>query len=106
VAGGAGAAGAGADAGLTEAYVLELHTPLRSTAKARAAGRRVRTARAIGRAAELAPIIAGLQASDAMSLRGIAAALNHRGIPTVSGCATWRPEQVSRVLRQLQRTIG
>ena len=93
---------------MTEAYVSEMRNPPGhpSTAKARAAGRRVRTARAISRAAELAPIIAGLQASGVISLRGIADELNRRGIPTVSGCSTWWPEQVSRVLRRLQQPIG
>jgi hypothetical protein len=63
-------------------------------------------ARANVRAADLAPIIAGLQAGGITSLQGIAVALNAQGIPTASGRGAWRAEQVSRVLRRLQKTVG
>ena len=50
------------------------------------------------RAADLAPIIAELQAAGATSLRAIAAGLNARGIPTARGTGTWSAVQVARVL--------
>ena len=50
------------------------------------------------RAADLAPIIAELQAAGATSLRTIAAGLNARGIPTARGTGTWSAVQVARVL--------
>jgi hypothetical protein len=86
--------------------VLEMRNRSRSTAKARAAGARATAARANGRAANLAPIIADLQAAGITTLRGIAAVLNQRFIPTANRRGKWRAEQVSRVLRRLQRTIG
>jgi hypothetical protein len=43
---------------------------------------KARTARANQNAADLAPIIAELQASGITSLNDIAAALNERGVPT------------------------
>jgi hypothetical protein len=49
------------------------------------------------RAADIAPIIAELQASGATSLRAIAAGLNQRGISTARG-STWSATQVARVL--------
>jgi hypothetical protein len=39
--------------------------------------------------ADLAPVIAELRASGVTSLRGIAAALNERSIPTVAGSGRW-----------------
>jgi hypothetical protein len=54
--------------------------------------------RADVRAADLAPIIRKLQAAGTMTLVGIAAALNARGIPTASGRGPWHAVQVSRVL--------
>jgi DNA invertase Pin-like site-specific DNA recombinase len=67
------------------------------TAKARMAGCAARTARATARAPDLAPTIAALQASGVTSLRGIAAALNERSIPTARGQGAWTAVQVSRV---------
>jgi hypothetical protein len=60
--------------------------------------RRTRAARA---AADLAPVIAELRATGVTSLRGIAAALNARGIPTVAGSGHWYHTQVARVLARL-----
>ncbi len=42
-------------------------------------------AKAINRVADLAPILAEIQATGATSLREIAASLNERGIPTARG---------------------
>jgi DNA invertase Pin-like site-specific DNA recombinase len=53
------------------------------------------------RAADLAPVIAELQASGAASLRAIAAGLNDRNIPTANG-GTWSATQVMRVLSRQQ----
>ena len=60
--------------------------------------RRQRTDLAV---ALLAPVIAELRASGVTSLRGIAAALNERGIPTVAGSGRWRHGQVGRLLARL-----
>jgi hypothetical protein len=60
-----------------------------------------RTARAKKRAAELAPIIAELQASGVTSLHGIAHELDRRGIPTVAGSGRWYHTQVRRLLARL-----
>jgi hypothetical protein len=60
--------------------------------------RRRRTDRVV---ADLAPVIAELRASGVTSLRGIAAALNERGIPTVAGSGCWRHVQVGRLLKRL-----
>jgi DNA invertase Pin-like site-specific DNA recombinase len=65
---------------------------------ARAAGRRRLVERANERATDLAPTIAELQAAGVRSLRGIAAALNERGIPAANGCGEWSAVQVSRAL--------
>jgi hypothetical protein len=76
------------------------------TAKARDAGARARTARANGRAADLAPLVAELRAAGVTSLRAIAAALNERGIATARGHALWTASQVRRVLMRLNSTVG
>jgi DNA invertase Pin-like site-specific DNA recombinase len=67
------------------------------TAKMRKAGNETNARKAAQRAAEVAPIIAELQASGATSLQAIADGLNERGIPTAKG-ASWLPTQVMRVL--------
>jgi hypothetical protein len=77
-----------------------------TTTKIRQVGNRARAARANGRAADLAPIIAELQAAGITTLRAIAAALNDRRVPTVNGYGAWRSEQVSRLLRRLNETVG
>ena len=58
-----------------------------------AAGRRARTAKSAARAEDIAPIIADLKASGAVSLREIAASLHDRGIPTARG-GLWSAVQV------------
>lgn len=71
------------------------------TAKVRAAGRAEVANRATARAADLAPIIEEIRAAGIVSLRGIAATLNERGISTPRGRGEWSAVQVSRVLRRL-----
>jgi DNA invertase Pin-like site-specific DNA recombinase len=71
------------------------------TAKARAAGRAEVKAHADARAAEIAPAIHEIRAAGITSLRGIAAALNERGIPTARGSGTWSAMQVGRALARL-----
>ena len=66
------------------------------TRKIREAGSAATAAIASARAADLAPVIAELQAAGATSLRAIAAGLNERGIPTARGGA-WNATQVMRV---------
>ena len=73
----------------------------KGSAKARAAGTRVRQERAAQRAADVAPIIARLQAAGATSLYAIAAGLNARNIPTARGQGEWSAVQVMRVLERL-----
>jgi hypothetical protein len=51
--------------------------------------------------ADYAGTIADLQAAGTRSLRGIAAGLNERGIPTPSGRGAWQAIQVQRVLARL-----
>jgi DNA invertase Pin-like site-specific DNA recombinase len=70
---------------------------LRNQEIGRARGRTRRTEMARSRAADLAPILADVQASGASSLREIAAALNERGIPATRG-GEWSAMQVKRVL--------
>jgi Recombinase len=65
------------------------------------AERKARTARAAARAADLAPTIKSIQAAGVTSLRGIAKALNERGISTASGEGQWRASQVRRVIRRI-----
>jgi DNA invertase Pin-like site-specific DNA recombinase len=79
--------------------IREGHKPF--TAKARAKGPRVMAARARDRAADLAPILAELQANGVTSLHGLAAALNERGIPTASGAGQWLATSVSRFFSRL-----
>jgi len=66
----------------------------------REAGRAARTAKANGRANDLAPIIAELKAAGVTSYGALARALNERGIPTARG-GEWSPMQVSRVLAKV-----
>jgi DNA invertase Pin-like site-specific DNA recombinase len=58
-------------------------------------------ARADSRAADIAPIIADLQAAGKTSLRDIAEGLNGAGIPTARGEGEWSAVQVKRVLDRL-----
>jgi DNA invertase Pin-like site-specific DNA recombinase len=70
---------------------------LRNQEIGRARGRTRRTEMARSRAADLAPILADVQACGASSLREIAGSLNARGIPTARG-GEWSAMQVKRVL--------
>jgi hypothetical protein len=63
--------------------------------------RTVRAAQADARTADLAAIVAELQAAGVTSLRAIAAALNEQGIPTATGVGEWRAVQVWRVLARM-----
>jgi DNA invertase Pin-like site-specific DNA recombinase len=78
---------------------VKLGTPahLRNQTAGRRKGRAARTRIAVERAADLAPIIAGLRASGITSLRGIAAELNLRGIPAPRG-GDWSAAQVKQIL--------
>src|ERR1700733_5686666 len=67
------------------------------TRKIREAGSAATAAIASARAADLAPVIAELQAAGATSLRAIGVGLNERRIPTARG-GDWSPTQVMRVL--------
>ena len=64
-----------------------------------ATGRAARTAKSAARATDIAPIIADLKSSGAVSLREIAAGLNERGIPTARG-GLWSAVQVQRVMNR------
>jgi DNA invertase Pin-like site-specific DNA recombinase len=68
---------------------------------AREISRKARLAASEARAADLAPVIAELQAAGVTSLGGLARSLNERGIPTARGGTKWTPVQVSRVLARL-----
>jgi hypothetical protein len=73
----------------------------RFTPAALQASLETRQTRADERAANVASLIAALQAAGVTKLQGIAAALNERGVPTPSGHRHWRPMQVSRLLKRL-----
>ena len=66
----------------------------------RAMGVEALQARADAKAADLAPIIAELQAAGKTSLRAIATGLNEVGIPTARG-GKWSSPQVMRILERL-----
>jgi len=69
--------------------------------KARAAAVEARRKRGIAWTANLAPIIAEIQASGITSWYGIAQALNRRGVPTATGRGKWEIPQVRRLLERL-----
>jgi hypothetical protein len=71
------------------------------SAKGRAAARKALRERADARAAEIAPVIAELQAMGITSLRAIAVVLNAKRIPTARGEGLWQPAQVARILDRL-----
>ena len=58
-------------------------------------------AHAISRASDIAPIIREIQASGITTAYGIAAALNHRGVPTVRRGALCQAIQGQRFLAKL-----
>jgi hypothetical protein len=62
---------------------------------------KARTARAVAKAVDLAPIIAELRASGITSLNGIASALDARAVPTPAGHGHWHAMQVARLLKRL-----
>jgi hypothetical protein len=70
-------------------------------AKGRAAASQDPKKQADARAADLAPIIARLQASGVTSLYGIAKALTALAVPTPGGKKKWQGLQVRRVLARL-----
>lgn len=74
---------------------------VKPTAKMRAASAAALQQRASTRAADIAPVIAELQAAGKTSLRAIAAGLNEQGIPTARGAGEWSAVQVARVLERL-----
>ena len=80
---------------------IKLGTPGNLTvdgaARGRRAGAETRRARAVQRAADLAPSIAELRARGARTLRELAAGLNDRGVPATRG-GHWSAPQVQRVL--------
>lgn len=67
----------------------------RASAKASLAARRELAKQ---RAVELAPILAELRAEGTTSMKGIAKALNSRGVPAARG-GPWHTTSVSRLLR-------
>jgi hypothetical protein len=69
---------------------------------ARHSVREIRRARADRTVADLAPIMKELRASGVTSLRGIAKALNERGVATVGGSDRWYHTQVGRLLARLE----
>ena len=71
------------------------------SAEAREVSRKARLAASEARVADLAPVIAELQAAGVTSLSGLARGLSERGIPTARGGAKWTAVQVSRVLARI-----
>ena len=71
------------------------------SAEAREISRKARRETSEARAADLAPVIAELQAAGLESLGALARGLNERGIPMARGSTKWTPVQVSRVLARL-----
>jgi hypothetical protein len=68
--------------------------------RAQSSADKARMARANAHVADLAPVIAELQASGVTSLKGIAAALDARHVPT-PGSGHWHAAQVARLLKRL-----
>jgi hypothetical protein len=72
----------------------------RFAGKGRQTSVRVRQERAKRRAADLAPVIAELQAGGVTTLQAMAEALNARRVPAARG-GSWSAVQVSRVLARI-----
>ena len=70
-------------------------------AHAAVASLKARRARAAVRGADLAPIVAELEAEGVTSLSGLAKALSARGVPAARGGSDWSPSQVRRLLAQI-----
>jgi DNA invertase Pin-like site-specific DNA recombinase len=68
-------------------------------AEARVTGQAAQRREADQFAAQIRPIIEGIQASGVTTLRGIAEALNARGVRTARG-GQWHPARVSEILRR------
>jgi hypothetical protein len=64
-------------------------------------GVKARAANVARRAADMAPIIAELQGAGFHSRSAIAAELNARAIPTMSGTGQWQATSVTRLLARL-----
>lgn len=64
----------------------------------REASLQTRQSRAAARGADLAPVVARMQADGVTSLNGLARALTEAGIPTARGASAWTPSQVKRLL--------
>lgn len=77
------------------------HLIKRYGAKAREEARKVRMAKAASRAADYAPIIAGIQAEGIASMNGIAEELNRQGYEAPRGGA-WSGMQVWRILQRVK----
>jgi len=75
-----------------------------NAAEAAALGRKMQTAEAEAFAANVLPIIAALRASGVRDLRGLAAALNSRGVRTARG-GRWHVSNVKNLVDRL-RTSG
>jgi DNA invertase Pin-like site-specific DNA recombinase len=75
---------------------VRLGNPVNAT-EAAALGRRIQVAEADRFAANLLPVIAALQSAGITDLRGLAAALNARGIPTARG-GRWYVSNVRNVI--------
>jgi hypothetical protein len=71
-------------------------------AKARKVASKVRAARALSRALDLAPVIEELRDSGVTTMRAIAAELNRRAIPTPRREGVWQAGQVSQLLAWLK----
>ncbi|SDB57447.1 recombinase family protein [Bauldia litoralis] len=71
-----------------------------NAAEAAALGRKVQTAEAEAFAANVMPIIASLRATGVQDLRGLAAALNNRGVRTARG-GRWHVSNVKNIVDRL-----
>jgi len=71
------------------------------TAQEAARARAAKTEKAQARAQALEPVIARLDPGGALSLHGLARALNGEEVPTVSGNGAWTPAGVRRLRQRL-----
>jgi DNA invertase Pin-like site-specific DNA recombinase len=71
------------------------------TAEDAAKARKAHTAKALGHAESLAPIITRLDPDGSLSLRALAAKLTAEGLPTPAGAAVWTAVGVARVKAKL-----
>ena len=75
-----------------------MRKPNATSARApRPTSRKGRAESARRHAADLGPVIKAVQAAGVTSLRGIAKALNERGVPTATGKGKWEAMQIGRV---------